>query len=85
MLVMDDHPMAPDVKEDLEAVQTHYGAFVFWENEGVVHRCGGAEVHPGVFLLWSICQEGDVPAGEGFKSLLQEPTCQGCIDALNGG
>lgn len=78
--------MTSEVKTHLDNVQRQYGAFVFWADgkADVVHRCGGAEVHPGTFLLWPICGQGDVPAGEGFKSFVQGVTCPKCIEALAG-
>lgn len=70
------------MSEELDAVQRRYGSSVFWFNKGRTHRCGGAEVHPGTFLLWPICGQGDVPAGKGFASNGLQITCEPCIAAL---
>lgn len=37
---------------------------------GVIHWCAGSDVHPGVRLIWTLC-ERDVPAGEAW--LLKRP------------
>lgn len=68
--------------DELANVQRHYGADVFLEQGGVVHRCAGAEVYPGAFLLWPVCGQGDVPSGEDFKSPSAEVTCPHCRAAL---
>ena len=39
---------------------------IFWtDSDGDTHRCEGAEIHPGVRLLWTRC-EHDVPANSAF-------------------
>ena len=48
-----------------------------WERDGVVHDVLGSQVHPGIRLLWTVC-ERDVPANSAFTS--DEPvTCELCI------
>lgn len=74
-----------NTEADLENVRRHYGAEVYWLRDGLVHRCGGSEVHPGTFLLWPICGEGDVPAGAGFKSDDAKVSCLACLTALQAG
>ena len=38
---------------------------IMWAARGVTHAVAGADVHPGVRLLWTRC-EIDVPAGKAF-------------------
>lgn len=56
----------------------------FWDDGNAVHACEGAEVHDGVFLMWTKCHR-DVPAGAAYV-LKQDQwtyggdvvTCQKC-------
>ncbi len=41
-------------------------AIVWSFREGPLHLCEGAEVHPGIRLLWTRCGKHDVPAGSGW-------------------
>ena len=41
------------------------GQPIRWEFKGVTHIVEGADVHPGIRLLWTVC-EIDVPAGKAF-------------------
>lgn len=39
---------------------------IFWTDKaGITHRCEGADVHPGVRLIWIDCKR-DVPANAAF-------------------
>lgn len=43
------------------------GRPIFWTDKaGVIHRCEGADVHPGIRLIWTKC-ERDVPANRAFN------------------
>lgn len=52
---------------------------VWRDKQGIMHRAIGDEVHRGVRLLWTACQQKDVPANAAW---LQNPgdqiTCEGC-------
>lgn len=44
------------------------GREIFWRDDaGRIHACQGANVHPGVRLIWTLC-ERDVPAGKAYTS-----------------
>ena len=46
-----------------ETFRTISGLPIFYRtSDGTVHRCEGADVHPGVRLIWTLCKI-DVPAG----------------------
>lgn len=61
-----------------------FGCELRWETNGVCHSCDGAQVHPGVRLLWPTCGQGDVPAGAAFKATPATPvTCEACLTALS--
>jgi hypothetical protein len=48
---------------------------------GVVHSCEGADVHPGVRLIWTDCQR-DVPANAAVLTW-EQPTCPRCKEAAD--
>lgn len=54
--------------------------FVWRDNDGVLHRGEGADVHRGVRLLWTRCGSADIPAGGAWKSragdLVDCPKCR---------
>jgi hypothetical protein len=54
---------------------------IHWKDtKGVVHRCEGADVHPDVQLIWTLCRR-DVPANESYlpKPPEDDPiTCPFC-------
>lgn len=55
--------------------------FAAWQDKaGVIHRAAGAFVHPGIRLLWTLCEKHDIPANGAW---LMEPgdeiTCPECI------
>lgn len=62
-----------------------YGHDLRWEDkQKFIHACESSEVHPGVRLVWTLC-ERDVPANKAFTATGQpsnvtpEPvTCATC-------
>ncbi len=56
---------------------------IHWKDQALTHACEGADVHPGVRLLWTRC-EIDVPANAAY---LPDPpdadpvTCPRCNEA----
>lgn len=56
---------------------------ILWTDaDGVVHRCEGADVHPGVRLLWTGCNR-DVPAGNAYLPGARDGvTCPTCISVM---
>ena len=54
------------------------------DKTGLVHACEGADTHPGIRLIWTLCQI-DVPANQAW--LLNEPSahemCVTCMKHLN--
>lgn len=60
------------------------GRRVVWRDKaGVLHAGEGADVHPGVRLLWTQCGKHDIPANSAW---LQRPkdnvTCPDCLAAI---
>ena len=51
-----------------------------YQRGDVMHAVEGAEVHPGVSLLWPKCAAFDVPAGRAFLST-EKVTCTNCLKA----
>ena len=53
---------------------------IFWkDNQAFIHACEGAMVHPGVRLLWTLC-ERDVPADSAFHPEIGDKvTCATCL------
>lgn len=53
---------------------------ILWTDPaGVTHRCEGADVHPGIRLLWTDC-ERDVPANAAHLQVAGDPvTCPKCL------
>lgn len=54
------------------------------DKTGLVHACEGADVHPGVRLLWTLC-ERDVPAGKAWHPKRGDhyEMCMTCTARLN--
>ena len=50
---------------------------IFWQRGDTIHAVEGADVHPDIRLLWTLC-EIDVPAGEAFISRDAKITCEKC-------
>lgn len=44
------------------------------------HRCEGADAHPGIRLLWTVCGR-DVPANHAYLGEETDITCESCLDA----
>lgn len=62
------------------AHRTYADKPVWWKDQqGVVHVCEGANVHPGVRLIWTLCGR-DVPAGEAYTTADKShaSTCFNC-------
>ena len=59
------------------------GHAIHWKSgEGVIHSCEAAEVHRGLWLIWSDCQR-DVPGNEAYRAPHTEVvTCPACTAAL---
>lgn len=55
---------------------------IHWtDQDGATHRCEGADVHPGIRLLWTDC-ERDVPANKAYlPGDGDDVTCPLCIAA----
>lgn len=54
------------------------GRPILWtDKSGTTHICEGADVHPGVRLLWTDCQR-DVPANAAHLGGEQDATCLKC-------
>lgn len=51
---------------------------IFWIENGMTHRCEGADVHPGIQLIWTDC-ERDVPANAAVASTGETVDCPRCI------
>ncbi len=54
---------------------------LYESKDGIIHACEKAEVHPGIILVWTLCDK-DVPAGKSFKSK-EKVTCDACELAIN--
>ncbi len=71
-----------DVKNRDGVFRTIDGQPIMWRDiAGTVHRCEGANVHPGIRLLWTDC-ERDVPANAAFLADGNDRvTCPKCLAA----
>lgn len=51
---------------------------IYWrDKQDFVHACEGSDVHPGVRLIWTLC-ERDVPANAAYKCDGDDVTCATC-------
>jgi hypothetical protein len=50
---------------------------IYWNDKKAVHACESANIHPGVRLIWTLCQR-DVPANSAYKCAGDEITCETC-------
>lgn len=58
---------------------------VWQDKDGVLHYAYGADVHPGVRLMWAACGSADVPAdGAWIKRPGDKVTCQQCSTKEQG-
>ena len=56
---------------------------IYYDDEHGIHVCEGAKVHPGVFLVWTLCQK-DVPANQGYTTDQPQPiTCGECLKTIS--
>lgn len=65
---------------------------VWRDRAGTLHACEGADVHPGIRLLWARCATGatggkpgslDVPANAAWKQRPEDVVdCAGCLAAI---
>lgn len=55
---------------------TSTGRLLFQDKSGETHFCKGSEVHPGIKLIWTLCEK-DVPANGAFRSW-EGPACMKC-------
>lgn len=69
-----------------DTFRTVDGRPIFWrDKQGTVHACEGADVHPGIRLIWTLCQR-DVPANAAYVCVntdklaprSDEVTCAAC-------
>lgn len=58
---------------------TNTGMPYRWDDGKHVHSVEGAEVHPGITLLWTKCSR-DVPANKAVASWDMPVTCTACQD-----
>jgi hypothetical protein len=57
------------------------GLHVLWTDLcGITHECSGNEVHPGIVLIWTLCDR-DVPANAAHVSE-QAGDCEHCLASL---
>ena len=58
------------------------GKTIHWQDSaGVIHSCEAAEVHPGLWLIWTDCQR-DVPGNEAYRAPhIEAATCSSCAAA----
>jgi hypothetical protein len=62
------------MSDDLTIKQN--GHDIFWNG----HLCEGADVHRGIFLLWTRCGKHDVPAGKAWERRPEDiVTCAACL------
>jgi hypothetical protein len=54
--------------------------FVWRDAGGRLHRCVGADIHPGIRLVWTACEKHDVPANGSW--LLRAEDRVGCPRCL---
>lgn len=65
------------------------GPIVWRDRSGILHACDGAEIHPGIRLLWTACATAkavgepgslDVPADTAWKQRPQDKiNCVNCL------
>lgn len=60
----------------------HNDQIMLYERAGVRHVAVGNEVHPGITLLWTLCEKHDVPANSAFISASERPSCPHCLALL---
>ena len=53
---------------------------LYKDKSGVLHACEGGQIHPNVYLVWTLCGI-DVPANKSFKSR-ELATCEDCIELI---
>lgn len=55
-------------------------AAIVWNDDTQVHLCEKSEVHPGVVLVWTVCQR-DVPANQAHYARpgMDAVTCPDCL------
>lgn len=75
--------LSGDFKRPRGVFTTINGKPIRWEDQpGVVHSCEGADVHPSVRLIWTLC-EIDVPANKAFLDYgATAATCKKCNEAM---
>lgn len=69
-------------------VITHIeGRDIVWSfRDGDLHLCEGADIHPGIRLLWTRCGKHDIPAGAAWLKRRDDVvTCLGCCEAEDAG
>lgn len=54
------------------------------KQHNLMHACEGADVHPGIRLIWTLC-ERDVPANSAHISDQEDVTCSKCQRAASQG
>lgn len=67
-----------DILGPNQTFRTIDGKLVYWrDKQDFVHACEGSDVHPGVRLIWTLC-ERDVPANAAYKCDGDDVTCATC-------
>jgi len=60
----------------------HLEPAVWTDRAGVTHKAVGADVHPGIRLLWTACERQDIPADAAWIQRDEDKvTCDGCREA----
>ncbi len=73
---------------DLEVIFPHPTArhghkfkAIWKDDDNVIHRAVGAEVHRGVRLMWTACEKKDIPANEAWLQREGEAIlCDACLE-----
>jgi hypothetical protein len=56
---------------------------LYEDRNGIIHLCESSEVHPGIVLVWTVCEK-DVPSNKSFTSK-EVATCESCLAIKSGG
>ena len=60
-------------------------SFVWQSKDGLLHACEGADVHPGIRLIWTRCAKHDVPADKSWIQRNEDHvSCDACLRVLRG-
>ena len=69
-------------------IQTHFSTdklgrpvgAVWTDKSGITHRAVGATIHPGIRLMWTVCEQSDIPANGAWMERAGEDciNCPAC-------